>query len=330
MKFSESWLREWVNPSNSSDELAHQITMAGLEVDGVEPVAGDFSGVLVGEVVACGPHPDADKLQVTKINLGSDFNDGEWVDIVCGAKNCRLGLKVAVATVGAILPGDFKIKKAKLRGVASHGMLCSESEIGLAENSDGIMELAQDAPIGKCVRQYLNLDDVTIDVDLTANRGDCLGIKGLAREVGVLNSLPVNEPVITEAPITINDTVNIKLSAPESCPRYLGRVIKNIDLNAMTPLWMVEKLRRCGIRSIGPVVDVTNYVLLELGHPMHAFDLAKIEGSINVRFATAGEKLVLLDENEVSLSADTLVIADDNKALAMAGIFGGLFFRCEL
>ena len=325
MKFSESWLREWVNPANSSDELAHQITMAGLEVDGVEPVAGQFSGVLVGEVVACGPHPDADKLQVTKINLGSGFNDGEWVDIVCGAKNCRLGLKVAVATVGAILPGDFKIKKAKLRGVASHGMLCSESEIGLAENSEGIMELAQDAPIGECVRQYLNLDDVTIDVDLTANRGDCLGIKGLAREVGVLNSLAVTEPSIKEAVITTNDTLDIKLSAPESCPRYLGRVINNIDLNALTPLWMVEKLRRCGIRSIDPVVDVTNYVLLELGHPMHAFDLAKIEGSINVRYATPGEKLVLLDENEVTLSADTLVIADDNKALAMAGIFGGLF-----
>lgn len=324
MKFSESWLREWVNPALSSDELSHQITMAGLEVDAVEPVAGEFTGVLIGEVVECGPHPDADKLQVTKINLGPDFNDGELVDIVCGAKNCRLGLKVAVATVGAVLPGDFKIKKAKLRGVPSHGMLCSESEIGLAESSDGILELAPDAPLGVCLREYLDLDDVTIDVDLTANRGDCLGLKGLAREVGVLNSLAVQEPSINSVNPTIDDQLAITLSAEAACPRYLGRVIKNIDVTAQSPLWMVEKLRRCGIRSIDPVVDVTNYVLLEQGHPMHAFDLDKIEGGINVRFANKEEKLTLLDENEVTLSTETLVIADDNKALAMAGIFGGL------
>ena len=324
MKFSESWLREWVNPAISSDELAHQITMAGLEVDAVEPVAGEFTGVLIGEVVECGPHPDADKLQVTKINLGPDFNDGELVDIVCGAKNCRLGLKVAVATVGAVLPGDFKIKKAKLRGVPSHGMLCSESEIGLSDDSNGIMELANDAPIGKCVREYLDLNDVTIDVDLTANRGDCLGLKGLAREVGVLNSLSVTEPEITTVSATIDDTLDITLSAEAACPRYLGRVIKNINVNAQTPLWMVEKLRRCGTRSIDPVVDVTNYVLLEQGHPMHAFDLSAIEGGINVRFANEAEKLTLLDGNEVTLSTQTLVIADNTKALAMAGIFGGL------
>ncbi|NQZ89462.1 MAG: phenylalanine--tRNA ligase subunit beta [Colwellia sp.] len=324
MKFSESWLREWVNPAISSDELAHQITMAGLEVDAVEPVAGEFTGVLIGEVVECGPHPDADKLQVTKINLGKDFNDGELVDIVCGAKNCRLGIKVAVATVGAVLPGDFKIKKAKLRGVPSHGMLCSESEIGLSDSSEGIMELAQDAPIGMCLREYLDLNDVTIDVDLTANRGDCLGLKGLAREVGVLNSLNITEPEITAVVPTIDDTREIKLSAPQACPRYLGRVIKNIDVTAQTPLWMVEKLRRCGTRSIDPVVDVTNYVLLEQGHPMHAFDLAKLDGGINVRFAAQDEKLVLLDGKEVTLSRETLVIADESKALAMAGIFGGL------
>jgi phenylalanyl-tRNA synthetase beta chain len=323
MKFSESWLREWVNPAISSSELAHQITMAGLEVDAVEPVAGEFTGVLIGEVVECGPHPDADKLQVTKINLGSEFNDGELVDIVCGAKNCRLGLKVAVATVGAVLPGDFKIKKAKLRGVPSHGMLCSESEIGLSESADGIMELASDAPIGMCVREYLDLNDVTIDVDLTANRGDCLGLKGLAREVGVLNSVNITEPEIVAVVATIDDVRDITLSAPQACPRYLGRVIKNIDVTAKTPLWMVEKLRRCGTRSIDPVVDVTNYVLLEQGHPMHAFDLSKIDGGINVRFATSGEKIVLLDGNEVTLSSETLVIADESKALAMAGIFGG-------
>jgi len=328
MKFSESWLREWVNPALSSDELAHQITMAGLEVDGVDPVAGEFSGVIIGEVVECGPHPDADKLQVTKISLGdyssATVEKGELVDIVCGAKNCRLGLKVAVATVGAVLPGDFKIKKAKLRGVPSFGMLCSESEIGLADDSEGIMELANDAPLGTCVREYLDLNDVTIDVDLTANRGDCLGLKGLAREVGVLNSLEVTEPVITKATPTIDDALTINIDANGACPRYLGRVIKGINPSATTPLWMVEKLRRCGTRSIDPVVDVTNYVLLELGHPMHAFDLAKLDGGINVRFAKPEEKLTLLDENEVTLKEGTLVIADDSKALAMAGIFGGL------
>ena len=332
MKFSESWLREWVNPALSSDELAHQITMAGLEVDGVDPVAGEFSGVVIGEVVECGPHPDADKLQVTKISLGdyssATVEKGELVEIVCGAKNCRLGLKVAVATVGAVLPGDFKIKKAKLRGVPSFGMLCSESEIGLADDSAGIMELAADAPVGTCVREYLDLDDVTIDVDLTANRGDCLGIKGLAREVGVLNSLSVTEPKITAAIPTIDDALTISIEANEACPRYLGRIIKGINPSATTPLWMVEKLRRCGTRSIDPVVDVTNYVLLELGHPMHAFDLAKLDGGVNakisVRFANIEEKLTLLDEKEVTLKEGTLVIADEKKALAMAGIFGGL------
>lgn len=324
MKFSESWLREWVNPALSSDEFAHQITMAGLEVDGVDPVAGEFTGVIIGEVVECGPHPDADKLQVTKINLGDFSADGELVDIVCGAKNCRQGLKVAVATVGAVLPGNFKIKKAKLRGVPSFGMLCSESEIGLSDSSDGIMELAADAPIGTCLREYLDLNDVTIDVDLTANRGDCLGIKGLAREVGVLNSLSVNNVEITTVAPTIDDVRDINIEVGEACPRYLGRVIKGINPNAQTPLWMVEKLRRCGVRAIDPVVDVTNYVLLELGHPMHAFDLAKIDGAINVRFANKDEKLTLLDENEVTLKDKTLVIADEQKSLAIAGIFGGL------
>lgn len=319
MKFSESWLREWVNPAITSDELTHQITMAGLEVDGVDAVAGEFSNVVVGEVIECGQHPDADKLQVTKVNVGDEI-----VDIVCGAKNCRVGLKVAVAKVGAVLPGNFKIKKAKLRGVPSHGMLCSESEIGLADSADGIMELPVNAPIGQCVREYLNLDDVTIDVDLTANRGDCLGIKGLAREVGVLNNITVNEVIINAQKASIDDAVSVNIEAGEACPRYLARVIKNIDANATTPLWMVEKLRRCGIRAIDPIVDVTNFVLLELGHPMHAFDLNKLKGGITVRYARANEELTLLDENQVKLSEQTLVIADDEKALAMAGIFGGL------
>ncbi|WP_022943022.1 phenylalanine--tRNA ligase subunit beta [Psychromonas hadalis] len=319
MKFSEAWLREWVNPEISSEELQHQITMAGLEVDGVEAVAGEFTKIIIGEVVECGSHPDADKLQVTKINVGGD----ELIDIVCGAKNCRLGLKVAVAMVGAVLPGDFKIKKAKLRGQPSFGMLCSESELGMAESAEGILELPLDAPIGLSVREYLNLDDVTIDVDLTANRADCLGIAGLAREVGVLNSMSATEPTWDNVAVSIDTEVAINLQAPEACPRYLGRVIKGINQDVTTPLWMVEKLRRCGVRSVDAIVDITQYVLLEFGHPMHAFDLAKLDGGIEVRLANQDEKLTLLDGKEVKLNSDTLVIADQSKALAMAGIFGG-------
>lgn len=320
MKFSEKWLREWVNPSVSTDELSEQLSMAGLEVDGVDAVAGEFSGVVVGEVVECGQHPDADKLQVTKINVGED----ELLDIVCGAPNCRQGIKVAVAKVGAVLPGNFKIKKAKLRGQPSFGMLCSFSELGISDDHDGILELPLDAPIGQDIREFLQLDDVTIEVDLTPNRADCLGIKGLAREVGVLNQTSVTELQVPTVTPSITDSRNIQLLAPEACPRYLGRVIKNINLDAVTPLWMVEKLRRSGVRSIDPVVDVTNFVLLELGHPMHAFDNNKLEGDVVVRLAKQDEKLTLLDGNEVTLQSNTLVIADTKKALAMAGIFGGL------
>ncbi|WP_144207068.1 phenylalanine--tRNA ligase subunit beta [Shewanella donghaensis] len=319
MKFSESWLREWVNPSVSREELSHQITMAGLEVDGVDPVAAEFSGVIVGEVVECGQHPDADKLQVTKINVGSD----ELIDIVCGAPNCRLGLKVAVAMVGAVLPGDFKIKKAKLRGQPSFGMLCSYGEIGIDIDSDGIIELPTDAPIGKDIREYLQLNDAIIDVDLTANRADCLGMAGLAREVGVLNRQSVVEPTWEAVSATIDDKVAINVIAPESCPRYLGRVVKNVNVAAATPLWMQEKLRRSGIRSIDPIVDITNYVLIEYGQPMHAFDLAALNGAIQVRLSDGVEKLTLLDGNEITVPADTLVIADDKAAVALAGVFGG-------
>ncbi|NIF59077.1 phenylalanine--tRNA ligase subunit beta [Enterobacter sp. Ap-916] len=319
MKFSELWLREWVNPANSSDELSSQITMAGLEVDGVDAVAGAFHGVVVGEVVECGQHPNADKLRVTKINVGGD----RLLDIVCGAPNCRQGLKVAVATVGAVLPGDFKIKAAKLRGEPSEGMLCSFSELGISDDHNGIIELPADAPIGTDIREYLKLDDNTIEISVTPNRADCLGIIGVARDVAVVNKLPLVEPEITAVAATINDTLPIRVDAAEACPRYLGRVVKGINVKAPTPLWMKEKLRRCGIRSIDAVVDVTNYVLLELGQPMHAFDLNRIEGGIVVRMAEEGETLVLLDGSEAKLNADTLVIADHNKALAMGGIFGG-------
>ena len=319
MKFSELWLREWVNPALDSAALSEQITMAGLEVDGVEPVAGAFHGVVVGEVVECGQHPNADKLRVTKVNVGGD----RLLDIVCGAPNCRQGLKVAVATVGAVLPGDFKIKAAKLRGEPSEGMLCSFSELGISDDHSGIIELPGDAPIGMDIRDYLKLDDNTIEISVTPNRADCLGIIGIARDVAVLNSLPLTAPAIEPVAATIGDTFPIRVDATDACPRYLGRVVKGINVKAATPLWMREKLRRCGIRSIDPVVDITNYVLLELGQPMHAFDLDRIDGGIVVRMAEEGETLTLLDGSEAKLSSDTLVIADHHKALAMGGIFGG-------
>ncbi len=293
--------------------------MAGLEVDDVIAVAGDFSGVVVGEVVECGQHPDADKLRVTKVNVGGE----ELLDIVCGAPNCRQGLKVAVAVVGAVLPGDFKIKKAKLRGQPSHGMLCSYGELGIEIESDGIIELPLDAPIGTDIREYLQLNDVIIDVDLTANRADCLGMVGLAREVGVLNRLNVTEPSWEAANVGSERRVEIDVANPEACPRYLGRVVSNVNVKAQTPDWMVEKLRRSGIRSIDPIVDITNYVLVEFGQPMHAFDLDKIDGGIKVRLGNGEEKLTLLDGNEITVPADTLVIADNSQALALAGVFGG-------
>ncbi|MBB6113596.1 phenylalanyl-tRNA synthetase beta chain [Rahnella inusitata] len=319
MKFSELWLREWVNPAISSEALSDQITMAGLEVDGVEPVAGAFNGVVVGEVVECGQHPNADKLRVTKVNVGGD----RLLDIVCGAPNCRQGLKVAVATVGAVLPGDFKIKAAKLRGEPSEGMLCSFSELGISEDHDGIIELPLDAPVGTDIREFLKLDDSTIEISVTPNRADCLGIIGVARDVAVVNQLPLNEPEMKPVAATIDASVSINVQAPQACPRYLGRVVKGINVKAPTPLWMREKLRRCGTRSIDAVVDITNYVLLELGQPMHAFDLSRINGGIVVRMAQKDEALTLLDGTQAKLKEDTLVIADHQKALAMAGIFGG-------
>lgn len=319
MKFSELWLREWVNPAIDSDELSDQITMAGLEVDGVEPVAGSFNGVVVGEVVECGQHPNADKLRVTKVNVGGE----RLLDIVCGAPNCRQGLKVAVATIGAVLPGDFKIKAAKLRGEPSEGMLCSFSELGISDDHNGIIELPADAPIGTDIREFLKLDDNTIEISVTPNRADCLGIIGVARDVAVLNQLPLSEPEMVVVAPTISDTLPIVVEASDACPRYLSRVVKGINVAAPTPLWMKEKLRRCGIRTIDAVVDVTNYVLLELGQPMHAFDLDRIDGGIVVRMAKEGETLTLLDGSSAKLNEDTLVIADHHKALAMGGIFGG-------
>jgi phenylalanyl-tRNA synthetase beta chain len=319
MKFSESWLREWINPEISSETLADQLTMAGLEVDDVEKVAGDFTGVVVGKVVECMQHPNADKLRVTKVDIGK----AELLDIVCGAPNCRKGLMVACATVGAVLPGDFKIKPAKLRGEPSEGMLCSYSELGISDEHNGIIELPDNAPLGQDIREYLNLNDVMIDISVTPNRADCFGIIGVARDISAVNNVPMKELQVDGMPATITDTLSIQIDAPQAAPRYLGRVIKNINVNAATPLWMKEKLRRGGIRSIDAVVDITNYVLLELGHPMHAFDLTQIEKGIVVRYASNDEKLVLLNGNEVNLNDKTLVIADHQKVLALAGIMGG-------
>jgi len=317
MKFSESWLRQAVNPSISTEDLVAQVTMAGLEVDALESAAPEMSGVVVGEIVSVEQHPDADKLRVCQVAGG-----GEIAQVVCGAPNARAGIKVPFATVGAKLPGDFKIKKAKLRGVESFGMLCAQTELQLGDDDDGLWELPIDASVGSDLIDYLELNDNIIEVDLTPNRGDCLSIRGLAREVGVLNKTVVTEQACTPVAAAIEDRISITLEAPEACARYVGRVIRNLDLGQPTPQWMQEKLRRSGVRSLGPAVDVTNYVLLELGQPMHAFDLSKVDGGIVVRMGR-DEKVKLLDDSEVVVDTQTLVIADNSKALAMAGIMGG-------
>lgn len=319
MRFSESWLREWVNPEITTDELSHQLSMAGLEVDGVESAAPAFSGVVVGEILSREQHPDADKLGVCQVSVGGEEN----LQIVCGAQNAAEGMKVPVATVGARLPGDFKIKKAKLRGVQSLGMICSAAELGLAESSDGIMALPVDAEPGQDFRDLLALDDALIEVDLTPDRGDCLSIAGIAREVSVINATELNKPAIDAVPATHEETFPVEVQAPQACPRYACRVVKGIDANAATPDWMVEKLRRGGIRAINPVVDITNYVMLELGQPMHGFDLAQLAEGIVVRMAAQDEKLTLLDGTEIELTDDSLVIADHKRVLALAGIMGG-------
>lgn len=319
MKISENWLRTWVNPAIDSETLSDQLTMLGLEVDELAPVAKPFTGVVVGEVLTVEQHPDADRLRVTTVNIGS----GEPLQIVCGAPNVRAGMKAPVATIGAVLPGDFKIKKGKLRGVESQGMLCGAYEIDLEDKIDGLLELPADAPVGINIREYLKLDDNVIDISITPNRGDCFSIRGIAREIAVINQLQMNEPEIKSVDATIADEKKVVIST-EGAPRYLGRVIKNVNVKAATPEWMEQALARSGIRTHSILVDVTNYVLMELGQPMHAFDLAKIEGTVQVRQAQPQEKLQLLNDQEVELQEDIMVIADDQKALAIAGIMGGL------
>ncbi len=318
MKFSEQWLRQWVNPAVSTNELVEKITMAGLEVDGVEAAAGGFSGVVVGEILSAEQHPDADKLRVCQVSNGS-----ETFQVVCGAPNARAGIKIPFAMVGAKLPGDFKIKKAKLRGVESFGMLCAETELAIGDDDSGLAELPLDAPVGEDLRAYLNLDDAIVDVDLTPNRGDCLSIAGLAREVSANFRVAASPLEVADVAAVTDAAFPVEVQDAAGCPRYVGRVINKVNVAASSPRWLVERLRRSGIRSIDPVVDITNYVMLELGQPMHGFDLAELNEKIIVRQADAGELLVLLDGQEVTLSAGTLVIADAKGPLAIAGVMGG-------
>ena len=318
MIISEQWLRTWVSPQVTTDALSHKLTMIGLEVDSIAGAAEAFSGVVVAQIIAAEQHPDADKLRVCTVNAGD-----ETVQIVCGAPNARAGLIAPLAKVGAVLPGDFKIKKAKLRGVESQGMLCAGAELTISEDNDGLMELPADAPIGADIREYLSLDDQVIELGLTPNRADCLSVRGIARDVAVAFDETLNETAIAPVESTIVDTFPVAIEATAKCPRYLGRVMKNVDLSRPTPDYMRERLERAGLRSIDAAVDVTNYVLLELGQPLHAFDLDQLNGGIVVRECKPDEVLTLLDGTEQALEPGTLVIADHTQPLALAGIMGG-------
>jgi len=318
MKASISWLKSLCPTDLSIDDIVRRLTMAGLEVDGVEPASKPWTHVVVGEVLSVTQHPDADKLNVCEVT------DGESTyQVVCGATNVRAGLKVPFARVGAVIGDDFRIQQAKLRGVDSHGMLCGADELGLSDERDGLMELPDHVVTGSDVADLLSLPDHVVEVDLTPNRGDCLSITGLARELGVLSQTTVRTVDCEAVDPESDETHDVHLSAPEGCPCYVGRVIEHVDVTKPTPMWMVERLRRSGIRSIDAIVDITNYVMLELGQPMHAFDRDQLVGEIDVRMAHPGEQLVLLDGKTLTLSDDVLVIADQEKALALAGIMGG-------
>lgn len=318
MQFSESWLRSLVDTSLSSDELAHLLTMAGLEVEDRSPVAAVFDRVVVAQVLTKDKHPDADRLNVLTVNVGQ----GEPLTIVCGAQNVTVGMKAPCALVGAKLPG-IEIKQAKVRGIASFGMMCSAKELGLAEESSGLLELSADATVGKNIRVHLDLDDHLITLKLTPNRSDCLSLYGIAREVAALTGVALSPLPQAAFAQTSVKKIDVKVSVPQACPRYITRVIAAVNAKAATPAWMVQRLERSGLRSISAIVDVTNYVLLEMGQPLHAFDLAKLNGGIEVRFALPGEKLQVLNQQWVELQPDMLVIADAKRALALAGVMGG-------
>ena len=318
MQFSELWLRSFVSPALDSDALGHLLTMAGLEVEEQGGVAAVFSKVVVAQIVEAEKHPNADKLRVCKVDAGQ----GELLQIVCGAPNAAAGLKIPCALVGADLAG-FGIKAAKLRGVESFGMLCSAKELGTSDESSGLLVLPEEAPIGMDVREYLSLDDTLFTIKLTPNRADCLSLTGIAREVSALTASPLTLPSCEPVAVSHADVRAIVLDAPEACPRYTGRVIRGVDAKAPTPEWMRQRLARSGIRSISALVDVTNYVMLELGQPLHAFDNAKLNGAIHVRLPNVGEQVLLLNGQTITPAADTLLIADETRALALAGVMGG-------
>ena len=319
MKFSENWLRTWVNPKLSSEDLAHLLTMAGLEVEALEDVAPAFNNVVVAEVLSVVKHPDADRLNVCQVNVG----EAEPLTIVCGAANVAAGIKVPCARIDAVLPGDFKIKQAKVRGVSSSGMLCSDKELGLATESAGLWLLPCDAPVGVSLRDYLELDDKLITLKLTPNRSDCSGISGLAREVAALTGCEINPVSVVDQPVTLTDQLKVTVEDATACPLYCGRLVKGVNAGAATPVWMRRRLERSGLRTINAVVDITNYVMMELGQPMHAFDADKLSGGMTVRRAKKDEALTLLNDQAVVLDEQVLVIADDARVLALAGIMGG-------
>lgn len=319
MLFSESWLRTYVNPAISSEELQDALTMHGLEVDEARKAAPDFTGVVIAEVVECRDHENSDHLHVCQVNAGT----GELIQIVCGAPNVRAGVRVPCAMVGAELPGGFKIKKAKLRGVPSNGMLCSARELGVSEDHDGLWLLPEDAPIGEDIRKYAHLDDVVVDLNVTPNRGDALSLTGIAREVHAVTGAELKLPEIHEAAVTTDAAHAVKIEASDLCARYTSRVITGLNAKAKTPEWMAERLERCGQRPISALVDISNYVLLELGRPTHFFDLDKLSGTVTARWAKEGEKIELLNGKTVDLTPYYGVIADDNGSQAIAGIMGG-------
>jgi len=320
MKLSESWLREWVNPRLTHEELCHTLTMAGLEVEELVPAAEYFTGIVIGEVLTVEKHPEADRLHVCEVDIG----EPDTLKIVCGASNVKAGMKVPVARVNAILPDKTIIKLTPIRGITSQGMLCSARELGLAEESQGLWEFPHDAPIGQDIRVYLNLDDYVIDISITPNRGDCLSVRGMAREIAALTGSPLNEVTFKKPVPSTEERLPIAIEAKSACPHYVGRVIHGVKADAPTPTWLKERLRRSGIRSISPIVDVTNYVMLELGQPMHAFDLDTIKQGIVVRQSRSGEKIALLDGSEKDLDSETLIIADHERPLAIAGVMGGM------
>ena len=319
MKVPISWLREWVKLPWDAAELGSRLTMAGLELEALEPAAPPFSGVVVAQIVSAVHHPQADKLRVCQVSTGA----GPELQIVCGAPNARAGLRTALAVVGAELPGGLKIGAASLRGVESRGMLCSAKELGIADATLGIIELPADAPLGTSLREYLQLDDSTLELNVTANRGDAMSIMGVAREVAALSGAPLHAPAGAAVGNVLAERQSVRLEAAVACPKFVGRIIRDIDNSRATPIWLRERLRRAGVRSISPAVDVTNYVLLELGQPMHAYDLAKVKGAIVARMARAAEPFTLLDGREVTLEADMVVIADEAGAVGVAGIMGG-------